>query len=88
MPAYVLLKKKIDHGISLPNFELYSHPPPIGEKDKVIVIEDDHYLDVARISLSDDLSYVNVIQYRITNIAEIITEEIIEKYTLSSNFRE
>jgi hypothetical protein len=88
MPAYVLLKKKIDHGISLPNFELYSHLPPIEEKGKVVVIEDDYYLDVARITLSDDLSYVNVIQYRITNIAEIITEEVIDRYTLSSNFRE
>jgi hypothetical protein len=89
MPVYVLLKKTRVRNFSLPNFELYSHPPPVeqDQKQKILVIEDDHYVDVARFSLSKDLSYVNVEEHRITNTAEIITEEILERYTLAVNIQ-
>lgn len=88
MQAYVVLKKRKEMGIFLPNFEAYTDKPELlDEKWKLLTLEDGECVDVAKFSISPDLDYVQVMQYRVTNKNERMTEELLESYTLPRHGR-
>jgi hypothetical protein len=83
MPAYVVPKKRKEMGAFLPNFEACLDKPVVmEEKWKLLTLEEGECVDVAKFSISDDLSYINVFQYRVSNIKGRLKEEMTENYTL------
>lgn len=83
MPIYVVLKKRKEHGIFLPNFDAYTDKPTeLEERWKLLELEDGDCVDVAKFSISSDLSYINVLQYRVSNLGGRLKEDMTESYTL------
>jgi hypothetical protein len=83
--VYVVLKRRREDGVALPNFESFIDLPEVDPEHKLLTIEDGECVDVAKFYLSQDKSYVIANQYRVSNIDNQLKEEIIESYTLSRN---
>lgn len=82
MSVFILLKKKREHDTSLPYFEVHSSSPALGDRDKLLVLEDGYCADTSNFEFSNDLSYVIVHQYRISNIGGFAHQELLKTYTL------
>lgn len=83
MAVYVVLKKRKEQGIFLPNFESYQDKPELEDpKHKLLTLEDGDCVDVAKFNLSQDLTYVHVMQFRVSNLNGKLKEEMLESYTL------
>jgi hypothetical protein len=83
MPIYVVLKKRKEHGIFLPHFDAYvDKPTKLEERWKLLELETGDCVDVAKFSISDNLGYINVLQYRVSNLDGKLKEEMTEAYTL------
>lgn len=82
MPIYVLLKKKREHQTSLPFYEIHQTVPEVAGRDKLVTLEPGDCIDVATFSFSQDLTYLQVMEYRVSNIDGKVKEEFVESYTL------
>lgn len=88
MAVYVVLKKRKEQGIFLPNFESYDEEPTLADpKHKLLTLEDGDCVDVAKFNLSQDLSYLHVMQFRVSNLNGKRKEEMTEDYTLPRHGR-
>lgn len=82
MPVYVLLKKKREHQTSLPFYEIHYKAPEVTGRDKLVTLEPGDCIDVATFSFSQDLTFIQVMEYCISNIEGNVKEEFTESYTL------
>lgn len=84
MTIYVYFKKRKEQGIFLPDFEIHQQEPEVAEQDKrrVHALEDDECIYGAKFSFSEDLSFINTCEYRISNIEGKAVEELLCQYTL------
>lgn len=84
MSVYVYLKRRKDHGIFFPNFEIHAEMPEVEEKEKsrVHALEDGDCIYVGKFFFSEDLTYINAVHYRVSNIAGRACEEELDRYTL------
>jgi hypothetical protein len=82
MSIYVLLKKKREHQTSLPFYEIHDSAPEVVGRDKLMTLEPGDCIDVATFSFSDDLSYLKVTEYCISNDNGKAREQLTESYTL------
>lgn len=82
MPVYVLLKKKREHQTSLPFYEIHDKAPEVAGRDKLVTLEPGDCIDVAAFSFSQDLTFIQVMEYCISNIDGKAKEEFTESYTL------
>ena len=83
MSVYVILKKRKEHGISLPMFQSYQDKPELEDpKHKLLTLEEGDCVDVAKFYLSADLTYISVMEYRVSNLGGVVQETKTESYTL------
>lgn len=82
MAVYVVLKRRREEGVALPNFESFTELPTVDPAHKLLTLEDGDCVDVAKFSLSIDKSYLIADEYRVSNIDGRLVEEQTEHYTL------
>jgi len=82
MKIYILLTKNRQHQMALPGYEIHSDIPEVTGRNKLVALEPDECIDVASFTLSPDLSYIQVMEYRVSNINGLAKEELTEAYTL------
>lgn len=82
MPVYVVLKKRREDGVALPNFESFAELPTVDPAHKLLTLEPGDCVDAAKFYLSEDKTYLIANEYRISNINGQLKEEITETYTL------
>ncbi len=84
MSVYVYFKRRIEDGIHLPNFELHDEMPVVEERDKrrVHQLEDGECIHGGKFNFSKDLTYIECIHFRVSNIGGVATVEQLENYTL------
>src|ERR1035441_2231863 len=83
MPIYVVLKKRKEAGIFLPNFESYAEKPELlEEKWKLLTLEPGDCVDVGKFTMSPDFQYVSVRQFRVSNLDGNLVETLTDSYTL------
>jgi hypothetical protein len=84
MAIYVYLKRRKDHGIYFPNFEIHDAMPEVAEEEKrrIHALEDGECIYVGKFSFSEDLTYIKAVHYRVSNIAGRAEEEVLDRYTL------
>jgi hypothetical protein len=87
MPVYVVLKRRREEGVALPNFESFTELPVVDPAHKLLTLEDGDCVDVAKFSLSADKSYLIAKEYRVSNIDGRLVEEETEHYTLPRHIR-
>ena len=82
MSVYVVLKKKQEGTIFLPNFEVHVDLPAMEKHQKLIILNEGDYVDVADFALSSDSKAIVVEQYKVANVNNHPHLEITEKYFL------
>lgn len=83
MSVYIVLKKRKEAGIYLPNFEAYTEKPELTDpKWKLITLEPGECMDVAKFAVAPDFSYISVLQYRVSNLDGSLVESLTDAYTL------
>ncbi len=85
---YILLFKKTELGIRLPDFKTALVPfENVHVKDKVLSLEDNEYVDVARFSIAGEGTFITVEEYKLSNIDGTLYEEPTYQYTLPRHGR-
>lgn len=87
MAVYVVLKKRSERGTFLPNFESFTELPVVEPKHMLLTLEPGDCVDVAKFNLSEDLSYVEAKEFRVSNIDNQLVEELTGYFTLARHVK-
>lgn len=82
MSIFVALRKKREHDTTVPYFEICDRPPILEGRDKSITLEDGDCVDACIVSFSNDLTYIIVELYRVSNVDNVAKQELLETFTL------
>lgn len=80
--VYVLFKKIVEGGVRLPFYEVYTEEPALDKFQKLITLNQDECVEVAKCYLTEDRKSIEVNTYRISNINNIPNERLVESYLL------
>lgn len=79
---YVLFKKIVEGGVRLPFYEVYTEQPQPDKFQKLITLDDNECVEVAKCYLSKDNRSIEINTYKVSNINNSIDEKLVESYLL------